>query len=81
MHRFDPGVFDVVISKFGASFFADPVAAFTTIGYAVRSGGRLALLTWAELSANPWVTEIRVALAAGRTLPGLPANARTLWTR
>ena len=72
---FDPAEFDVVISKYGAMFFADPVAAFTNIADATRAGGRLALLAWAGLGANSWVTQIRAALAAGRVLPEPPANA------
>lgn len=72
---FGAAEFDVVISKYGAMFFADPVAAFTNIGGAIRAGGRLALLAWAELGTNPWVTQIRSALAAGRILPEPPANA------
>jgi SAM-dependent methyltransferase len=75
VHQFDAGAFDVVISKFGATFFADPITAFTNIGDAVRPGGRLLMLTWGELRANPWVMEIRTALAAGRELPYPPAHA------
>jgi len=74
-HPFDPAVFDVVISKYGAMFFADPIAGFTNISRAVRPGGRLALLAWQELGANAWVTQIRAALAAGRDLPQPPPNA------
>ncbi len=62
-HRFDPASFDVVISKYGAMFFADPVAAFTNLARAARPGGRLTMLTWGTLDANPWVTQIRTALA------------------
>ncbi|MGB9378314.1 MAG: methyltransferase domain-containing protein [Mycobacteriales bacterium] len=75
VHPFEPASFDVAISKYGAMFFADPVAAFTNIAAAVRPGGRLALLTWQEFNANPWITRIRAALAAGRELPEPPANA------
>lgn len=74
LYRFVPSSFDVVVSKYGAMFFADPVTAFTNIGRAVRPGGRLALLVWRELGVNPWVALIRAALAAGRQLPEPPAN-------
>ena len=74
-HRFAFGMFDVAMSKYGAMFFADPVRAFTNIAEAVRPGGRLALLGWQELGVNPWVIQIRSALAAGRDLPEPPANA------
>jgi len=74
-HRFDPGTFDVAMSKYGAMFFADPVRAFTNIAGAVHPGGRLALLSWRGLEVNPWVMQIRSALAANRDLPEPPANA------
>ncbi len=44
-HAFKTSSFDVVISKFGVMFFADPVAAFTNMNTAVRPGGRLTVLT------------------------------------
>ncbi|MER7140054.1 class I SAM-dependent methyltransferase [[Kitasatospora] papulosa] len=43
-HPFEPGGFDVAISRGGVMFFADPVAAFTHIGEALRPGGRLAFV-------------------------------------
>jgi SAM-dependent methyltransferase len=75
VHAFEPGAFDVVISRFGAMFFDDPTAAFTNLARAQRRGGRLALLAWQELAANVWLSTIRGALAMGRELPTPPANA------
>ena len=69
IHRFEPGAFDVVMSRFGVMFFADPVAAFTNIASAVRPGGRLAMLVWASIADNEWFTALREALAVGRELP------------
>lgn len=69
IHRFDPGAFDVAISRTGAMFFGDPVAAFSNIGQALRPGGRLVLVTWQSLSRNEWLREISRAMAAGRDLP------------
>ena len=74
VHRFDQRSFDVAISRMGAMFFADPVAAFRNIGSALRADGRLALLAWQELMDNEWLMEIREALAAGRTLPSPPTG-------
>jgi len=68
----EPGAFDVVISRFGVMFFADPPAAFANISSAVRSGGRLAMLVWQPLAANEWITAMRGALAVGRDLPVPP---------
>ena len=75
VHEFDPGAFDVAISSFGVMFFGDPVAAFANIGRALRPGGRLAVLTWADLAANEWVEEILGALALGRPLSTPPPDA------
>ena len=38
IHPFEPGAFDVAISRTGAMFFGDHAAAFTNIGRALRSG-------------------------------------------
>jgi hypothetical protein len=56
-------------------FFGDPVASFTNIARALRPDGRLALLVWQSLPQNHWVRDFRDALAAGRDLPGPPADA------
>lgn len=44
VHPFEPGGYDVAISRGGVMFFADHVAAFTRIGGALRPGGRLAFV-------------------------------------
>ncbi len=77
VHPFDEGAFDVAISRFGAMFFADPVAAFANIRRAVRSEGRLALLAWRGLAENDWLQLFRGALAQGRDLPEPPPDAPT----
>jgi SAM-dependent methyltransferase len=69
VHPFVPAMFDLVISRTGAMFFADPTAAFTNVAAATKPGGRLALLVWQELGRNEWLSAIRDALAMGRTLP------------
>jgi SAM-dependent methyltransferase len=75
VHPFHPAAADVVISRLGTMFFGDPVAAFGNLARALRSGGRLALLTWQELAHNDWMLTIRDTLAAGRSLPEPPARA------
>ncbi len=58
--------FDVVLSRTGTMFFADPVAAFANIRRALRPGGRLTMmLTWQQAGRNPWVTEVAAALTGG----------------
>ncbi|MGY1803871.1 class I SAM-dependent methyltransferase [Blastococcus sp. SYSU D00922] len=75
VHPFEPAGRDVVISRFGVMFFADPVAAFTNIGSALRPGGRLAVVVWQEFSCNEWLRLLVETLAAGRDLPRPPPGA------
>lgn len=72
---FAPASFDAVISSFGATFFGDPLRAFVNLANTLRPDGRLGLLVWRELARNEWVSTIRDALAAGRTLPAPPPGA------
>jgi len=72
VHAFESNVHDVAISRFGAMFFADRVAALRNICRSMRPGGRLVMLAWQELARNEWLVEIRSALAAGRELPAPP---------
>src|SRR6478672_1267943 len=43
-YPFAPGAFDLVFSRFGVMFFADPVAAFKNIRRAMKPSGRLVFL-------------------------------------
>lgn len=74
VHPFPTRAHDAVLSSFGAMFFADPKAAFTNLAATVRSGGRLALLTWREMARNEWLVALRAALAVGRDLPQPPVS-------
>jgi SAM-dependent methyltransferase/pimeloyl-ACP methyl ester carboxylesterase len=64
-HPFSSAHFDLIISRFGTMFFADPVAAFTHIARAARTGARLVMLVWQGEERNEWATAIRQALAGG----------------
>jgi len=75
VHPFEPASFDVAVSRFGAMFFGDPVAAFTNLALALRPGGRLAMLSWQPLARNEWLLVLRRVLAAGRPLPEPPGDA------
>jgi SAM-dependent methyltransferase len=55
VHPFPDNGFDVAISRFGIMFFADPIAAFTNIGRALRPGGRLAFVCMRDIHRNEWV--------------------------
>jgi len=52
VYPFAPGHFDTAFSRFGVMFFNDPVAAFTNIKRALRSGGRIAFVCWRRLAEN-----------------------------
>lgn len=53
-HPFDPASADLVFSRFGVMFFADPLAAFANLRRAARPGGRLAMICWQGAPDNPW---------------------------
>lgn len=53
-YGFAAGSFDLVFSRFGVMFFADPVAAFANIRRAMKPSGRLVFLCWRTPSENPW---------------------------
>lgn len=44
----------LVVSRFGVMFFADPVEAFRNIRACLVPGGRLAFACWQPLSLNEW---------------------------
>src|SRR5262249_44031826 len=69
VHPFPPARFDLVISRFGTMFFADPIAAFTNIARAARTGAGLVMMVWQSEERNEWATAIRYALTAGAAPP------------
>lgn len=56
------GGFDVVFSRFGVMFFADPAAAFANVRSATRSGGQLAFACWQTPRQNPWLITVNKAV-------------------
>lgn len=54
---------DLVFSRFGVMFFAEPVVAFRNLRTALRSGGRLTFACWREMKRNPWMVEPMRAVA------------------
>ncbi len=75
VYRFPEDTFDLVMSRFGVMFFADPLAAFTNIASGVRSGGRLTMAVWGPVPRNEWVTAMLDAVAPLRDLPKPPPGA------
>lgn len=74
-HPFDPGTFDIAISRFGSMFFADKPAAFTNIGQALRPGGRLLLVVWQDVSQNDQFATIMRTLSGAAVPPKPPPGA------
>ena len=75
IHPFAAAGVDVVLSRTGAMFFADPPAAFINLARAVRPGGRMLLLVWQPVAQNEWFRAFTEALAAGRELPAPPLGS------
>ncbi len=67
---FAPGAADIVISRFGVMFFAEPAVSFANLRKALRKGGRLAFVCWQEPKSNPWLIEPMKAVY--RHVPKLP---------
>jgi SAM-dependent methyltransferase len=70
--RFAPGAADLVFSRFGVMFFADPIAAFANLRAALRPGGRVTFVCWQKLAENPWLTVPMAAMAKYVQLPPPP---------
>src|SRR5687768_6461688 len=53
-YDFAEDAIDLVVSRFGVMFFADPTAAFANLRRSLRPGGRLAFVCWAPMADNPF---------------------------
>ena len=73
-HRFEPGSFGLLFSRFGVMFFADPLQAFRNLHAAGTNGARLVFCCWQAPALNDW---LRLPLqAALRHVPApAPADA------
>ncbi|MEZ5937466.1 MAG: methyltransferase domain-containing protein [Hyphomonadaceae bacterium] len=56
-----PSEIDLVFSRFGIMFFAEPVAAFAHIRRAMSDSGRLVFCCWRHPRENPWAMTPLVA--------------------
>ena len=62
-HAFPPASFDLVTSRFGVMFFADPFAAFRNLCAATKPGGRLCMAVWAGIEVNfHWKIPFEIAV-------------------
>jgi SAM-dependent methyltransferase len=69
-HAFAPAAADLLFSRFGVMFFADPAAAFANLRTAIRPGGRLLFACWRPVEENAWFA-VPLA-AAGHLMPPSP---------
>ncbi len=53
-HIFAPRGFDLLFSRFGVMFFADPLSAFRNLHGAMNPSGRMAFVCWRPLRENPF---------------------------
>ena len=70
VYELPPGEIDLVASRFGVMFFADPAQAFANLRKGMKPGGRVAFASWRPARANPWM--IVPLRAAAKHAPPLP---------
>jgi SAM-dependent methyltransferase len=54
VYPFEPASFDLLASRFGVMFFADPALSFANMRKALKPSGRLAFACWREPRDNPF---------------------------
>ena len=70
VYDFEPNGADLVASRFGVMFFADPARSFANLRKGLKPGGRLVFACWREAKQNPFfVLPLR---EAGKHAPPLP---------
>ena len=70
VYDLEPEGADLVASRFGVMFFADPAKSFANLRKGLKPGGRLAFACWREAKQNPFfVLPLR---EAGKHAPPLP---------
>jgi len=64
--------FDLVFSRFGVMFFAEPTTAFRNLRSSLRDGGRVGFVCWQPLDKNPWMGLPMIAAAEVVQFPPRP---------
>jgi ubiquinone/menaquinone biosynthesis C-methylase UbiE len=55
VYPFERASFDLLVSRFGVMFFAEPVVSFANLRKAMRPKGRVVFACWREPKENPWM--------------------------
>ena len=69
-HDFAPGWANLLFSRFGVMFFADPILSFANLRKGLAHGGRIVFACWREARRNPW--QMIALKAACKHVPRLP---------
>ena len=71
-YPFQHGAFDLLYSRLGVMFFAEPARAFLNLRTALKGGGRLLFVAFRAAKENPWMmVPLRAALEHVPRLPEL----------
>jgi len=71
-YPFPRATFDLLFSRFGVMFFAEPVRAFANLRTALKGGGRLVFVAFRTAKENRWATvPLRAAMEHVPRLPEL----------
>ena len=68
--------YQLLFSRFGVMFFADPTAAFTNLHSGLESSGRLCFICWRPPRQNPWMSIGGAAIAPFLPEPETPPDPR-----
>jgi len=75
VYDFGAASYDVVVSRTGTMFFSDREKAFANLARATKPGGRLVMLVWRGMEANPWLRDVFGAIGSVRPMSAPPAGA------
>jgi SAM-dependent methyltransferase len=70
VYPFEPASVDLLVSRFGVMFFAEPAVSFANMRRALRPSGRLTFACWREPRDNPWL--MMPLQAVDKHVPKLP---------
>ena len=71
-YGFAPGAADLLFSRFGVMFFADPTRSFANMRLGLKPAGRVVFACWREAKLNPWLgLPLRAAVKHVPRLPDL----------